>query len=291
MPAEPAAVNGTLVPAAPAPAAVAVAAPGRIGVDEMRDLFQLARALSDSGFFRDVRDANQAFAKLVFGRDLGVGISQAMTDIHIVEGKPEASANLQAAKVLSSGRYDYTVLAHDEHECSIEFTRIADGKVLGVSTFTMDDARRAGLDGRTSTGKPGMYEKYARNMLFARAISNGVAWFCPDIFSGIRVYSEGEIPRSSAPRPADGPAAPSAPEQEPVEPAAQLDDVIVDTLRRGVEAAGWEPARLANELTRIGVVDTSDPVAALSSLDPDQATALSDRLNAAADTEGVAHAA
>lgn len=294
MAAEPAAL------AVQAPGHVAVA-PGRLGVEEMRDLFQLARALADSGFFRDVRDANQAFAKLVFGRDLGLGISQSMTEINIVEGKPEMSANLQAGKVRAS-RYDYRVLTHDATVCAIEFgPSPAPGRgeggewlswpsAFGVSTFTMDDARQAGLDGPTRSGRPGMYEKYARNMLFARSISNGVAWFCPDIFSGIRVYSEGEVPRSSAPRPAEPAPAPSIPEQENAEPAAHLDDVIVDTLQRGIDIAGWEPARLANELTRLGVLDTSDPIAALSTLSAEQASGLSDALNAPADAE-VAHAA
>jgi hypothetical protein len=35
--------------------------------------------------------------------------------------------------------------------------------------------------------------KFPRNMLFARAMSNGVKWYCPDVTSGVTVYSEGEI--------------------------------------------------------------------------------------------------
>jgi hypothetical protein len=34
--------------------------------------------------------------------------------------------------------------------------------------------------------------KFARNMLFARCISNGIKWFCPDVFSG-SVYTPEEL--------------------------------------------------------------------------------------------------
>ena len=35
--------------------------------------------------------------------------------------------------------------------------------------------------------------KFARNMLFARAISNGARWYCPDLFSGNPVYVPEEL--------------------------------------------------------------------------------------------------
>ena len=35
--------------------------------------------------------------------------------------------------------------------------------------------------------------KFPRNMLFARSLSNGVKWFCPDIFLGAPVYTPDEL--------------------------------------------------------------------------------------------------
>jgi hypothetical protein len=55
---------------------------------------------------------------------------------------------------------------------------------LGVSTFTIDDAKKA----QTKN-----LEKFPRNMLFARAISNGARWYCPDIFGGSPVYTPDEM--------------------------------------------------------------------------------------------------
>jgi hypothetical protein len=44
---------------------------------------------------------------------------------------------------------------------------------LGTSTFTIDDAKKAGTKN---------LDKFPKNMLFARAMSNGVKWFTPDIY-------------------------------------------------------------------------------------------------------------
>ena len=35
--------------------------------------------------------------------------------------------------------------------------------------------------------------KFPRNMLFARAISNGARWYCPDLFNGNAVYVPEEL--------------------------------------------------------------------------------------------------
>jgi hypothetical protein len=59
------------------------------------------------------------------------------------------------------------------------------GKPVGVSKFTDEDAKAAGLAGDN-------WSKYRRNMHFARAISNGAKWFCPDVFGG-PVYTPDEL--------------------------------------------------------------------------------------------------
>jgi hypothetical protein len=63
---------------------------------EIDRLFRVAKALAMSGMFKDARQAEQAFAKILLGRDLGLSPTQAMTGIHIVEGKPEIAATTLA---------------------------------------------------------------------------------------------------------------------------------------------------------------------------------------------------
>jgi hypothetical protein len=152
---------------------------------EIERTFRLANALGASGMFKDVRTGEQAFAKILIGRDLGLSPTESMMGIHIIEGKPELSANLQAAFVKRSPRHDYRVTEHTEEACEIAF--FLDDEEIGRSRFSMEDAKRAGLGAR------GPWKTYPRNMLFARAMSNGVAFHCPEVTGGMRVYSEGEI--------------------------------------------------------------------------------------------------
>lgn len=162
---------------------------------------KLGAVFKQSGYFRDVRDEAQAIVKILYGQELGLSPVVSMMSIHIVEGKPELSANLLASQVKSSGRYNYKVVSDPESrtECKIEFTE--NGEVIGTSVFTVQDAKDAGIYRNT-------WLKYPKAMLFARALSQGVRTHCPDVGMGSPLYVTGEISgddtglRESAPEPA-----------------------------------------------------------------------------------------
>lgn len=159
------------------------------------DLQRMGQLLASSGYFKDARDMAQAAVKIQAGAELGIPPVAAMSSIYIVEGKPTLSAVLMGALVKRSGRYNYRVVEHTAEKCSIAFF---EGKEqIGVSTFTVEDAQAAGVLRNPTWGK------YRRNMLFARAMSNGCRWYCPDVFGGPiytpeelgeqRVNAEGEV--------------------------------------------------------------------------------------------------
>jgi len=154
-------------------------------IDSISELMTIGKAMSASGYFTDAKDANQAIVKILTGREMGFGPFAAMSDIHIIQGKPVVGANLMAAAVKSHPKYDYRVTINTDVQVAIEFYQ--EGKSIGVSNFTMDDAKAAKLHAKDN------WQKFPRNMLFARAISNGVRWYCPDVFSGAAVYTPDEI--------------------------------------------------------------------------------------------------
>ena len=159
--------------------------------DEIRRLYRIAEAFAQSGVYKDARQAGQAFAKLMAGRDLGLSPARAMSGLHFVEGQVQMHYRTLGAFVRANG-YHYTFPEAPTNESvSIDFYAPEDGggerELLGRSTFTMADADLAGI-------KRGNYVKYPRNMLIARAMSNGVGWYCPEVLGGIPVYVEGEIP-------------------------------------------------------------------------------------------------
>lgn len=154
-------------------------------IQSMDDVERAARAMAASKFFPDSKEAAQAIVKVLAGRELGFGAFASMTGVAIIQGKPVVGANLTAAAIKQTGKYNYRVTEHTEQVCRIKF--FENGQEVGVSSFTMDDARSAGLTGKDN------WKKYPRNMLFARAISNGQKWYAPDVYNGVTVYTPDEM--------------------------------------------------------------------------------------------------
>ena len=148
-----------------------------VAIKDDMTLSELGQVLVKSGFFADSRDASQAIVKVLAGRELGFGPIASMTGFYIVKGRVSMSANLMAAAVKRSGRYDFRVRKLDNSEAAIEFLEHVGSEwvSLGVSSFTLEDAKRAGTQN---------LERFPRNMLYARAMSNGVKWFCADVTGG-----------------------------------------------------------------------------------------------------------
>ena len=161
-----------------------------VTVNSLADLRNIAQMLAASNYFDAKGNSEQAIAqiatKILAGQELGYGPFASVQGIHVIQGKPAMSANLMATAVKASPRYDYRVRQMDESAVAIEFFERIGGKLesLGVSTFTKEDAQKAGTQNM---------QKYGRNMMFSRAMSNGVKWYCPDVFSGNAMYTPEEL--------------------------------------------------------------------------------------------------
>ena len=161
-----------------------------IRTSDLAELTGIAKLLVASGYFDAKGTADQAVAqlatKILAGRELGFGPFAAVQGIHVIQGKPGIGANLIASAIKSSAKYDYRVKTLTNELCEIEFFESVNGRLelLGVSSFSSADARAAGTQNMN---------KYPRNMLFARAISNGARWYCPDLFNGNAVYTPEEL--------------------------------------------------------------------------------------------------
>lgn len=156
-----------------------------LAITSYDEIERAAVAMTKSGYFQDVKDQAQAIVKILAGRELGFGAFASMQNIFIIQGRPSVGANLMASAVKGSPKYDYRVKEHSDAACAIEFYQLTGGKYepLGVSKFTIEDAKKA----QTKN-----LDKYPRNMLFARAMSNGVRWYCPDVTGG-PVYTPEEL--------------------------------------------------------------------------------------------------
>ena len=153
-----------------------------ITMESVDVMTRVSKAMVASGYFKDAHDVAQAFVKIQAGAEMGLPPFASMTGIHIIQGKPTLGANVLATLIKQDGRYNYRVLELTPAICRIQFYE--DGEKCGVSQFTAKDATKAGTKNMN---------KFPKNMLFARAISNGAKWYAPGIFGGAPIYTPEEL--------------------------------------------------------------------------------------------------
>ncbi len=152
----------------------------RVGGIEKSELDFLGQIFYKSGFFSDAKSEAQAIVKILAGKEFGLTAIQAMTNVHIISGKPTLSSTAQAAVIKASGKYNYRILEQEMDRCEIEFYEKFNGEWLsiGKSKFTIEEAKKADLL------KNPNWSRYPADMLFARTITRGLKRFCPDLIRG-----------------------------------------------------------------------------------------------------------
>lgn len=154
------------------------------------EIAQVGKAFVASGMFgKDIDRVSKAITKIMAGQELGLAPFASMRAVHVIEGNATLSANTMAGMVKSSGRYDYTVIKKETDACVIDFYEYIKGKrtKIGTESFDHEEAKAAGLLNKQN------WQKYPKAMMFARCISNGVRSYCPDVFSGMLVYTPDEL--------------------------------------------------------------------------------------------------
>ena len=223
-----------------------------------QEAIELGKVFFDSGLFTDLKNAQSAVVKVIAGREFGIPPFAAMAGIHVIQGKPVIGAGLMASRIKASGKYDYRVVKLDGEICEIQFLQGKDK--IGVSTFTIDDARKA----QTKN-----LEKFPKNMLFARAISNGVKWFCPDIYDG-PVYVPEEMEVQTEDIKAEVVATTPTPEAQPegVLPESVYLDWIAEAqtiealtaLKAKIPAKGWTKKTIKAATEQHAVITQVAPI-------------------------------
>ena len=148
--------------------------------DRMRYASALAEASLLPPAYR-AKPANVLLA-LEYGAALGIAPMAAIQGIHVIEGKPTASAGLIGALVRKAG-HRLRVSGDDQHAVC-EIVRGDDPDFTFRSEWTMDRARAAGLTGKQ------VWKNYPAAMLKARAITEAARDACPEALSGVNHTAE-----------------------------------------------------------------------------------------------------
>lgn len=174
---------------------------------EIESYWRIASALARSRMFKDAYQAEQAFAKILIGRDLGISPTQSLMGIDLVEGGIQFRGVLLGQFLRKHADYDYRVLEVTDERAVVQLLGFPSpepwdesmvhfrGKfweVLGEEKFDQADVDRANL---TKGSNKAAHSTYPRNMRLWRALSNAVKFYAPDVFAGMPVYVEGEIPQ------------------------------------------------------------------------------------------------
>jgi hypothetical protein len=155
---------------------------------DVKSLMQMAATLHASGMLpRGIKSPQAAFAIIVTGQELGIPAMTALRSIHMVEGKPTLDAGLMLGLANQRGVQHEWLSNGENGTARIQLT--AAGKAPYVHTFTVEDAKNAGLLGKD------VWKKYQPAMLRARCASAAIRAFAPSLLVG--VYTPEEL---------DGPA-------------------------------------------------------------------------------------
>lgn len=153
---------------------------------EFTYLERVAALAADSGLYGSgAKTKAQLLMKLIYGRDLGISLSAALSGIDIYDGKMELSANLIAALLEAHPHYAYAILESTNERCELEFFK--DERSLGTAKFDRADATTAGL------ADTEYYRQYPSDMFFARAMTRGARRHCPGLGRGVPIYATGEL--------------------------------------------------------------------------------------------------
>ena len=177
--------NGTALAVLPT-AAPATNATTQLEPSTPDQAFWLATQLVKSGLLgRSVTKPEAAFAVILAGRELGLTAMQSLRSIHIIEGKPTLSSDLMAALVLRSPTCKYfQMIESTSTVATYETHRVGTAKPT-VMSFTMEDAKQAGVTGKQN------WKTYPAAMLRARCIAAIARVVYPDLLMGI--YEQDEI--------------------------------------------------------------------------------------------------
>lgn len=133
--------------------------------------------------------AEEAAIKLLFCYENGLPLTAASNGLYVVNGRIAAQTNIIAAQLRRHPDYDYEIVEIAPTGATVAILRRGvDGRMAeaGRASFTIDDAKRAGLTGKDN------WKNYPEDLLFARALGRAQRRFAPDVF-GQPVYTPEEL--------------------------------------------------------------------------------------------------
>lgn len=150
--------------------------------NEHNQLREYAKSAVAAGLFAGIQNPHQALIIMMQGLELNMGPVWALQNVYIVKGRPTLKAEGMLGLVyknVPTAQIDF--IQNDNQACVIEASRNNSKK--SRFSFTMEDAKRAGLGGVN-------WSKYPRAMLRSRCVSEMCRAMFPDALMGVSYTPE-----------------------------------------------------------------------------------------------------
>jgi hypothetical protein len=150
------------------------------------DAFSMAQALGKSSLVPKAMQnkPHDILLSLMWSRELRIGPAQGLTAIHIIEGRASLAAELMVALVLRSPECEYFQLTKSDAAVATYVTKRRNNPNSTEMSWTIEDAQRANLTGRTN------WKSHPAAMLRARASAALARVVYPDIVLGVSLPDE-----------------------------------------------------------------------------------------------------
>lgn len=166
---------------------LAVGTPADPALWSMDQLLKFCRMIAPTSFVpKPLRgDPPAVLACIMTGREMQLGPMESLQHVFIVDGRPTLSAQVMRAMIQRAG-HEFAITEQTDDSCTVAGLRAGsrgDGDIHLV-TWTLEDAQRAGLAGKSN------WKTYPRAMLLARATSELARALFADVLGPARYTPE-----------------------------------------------------------------------------------------------------
>ena len=152
--------------------------PARVSTPELDRFARVGKWLASAEIEKPSESKQMAAAlRLFYAESLDLS-PLAAAELSMINGRLQVSSQLLRALARRAG-YLVASTYLDDQKCTAQLISRDTGQVLGEATYTMEDARRAGLAGKDN------YKRNPARMMWARAPGNVIKDFAPEVALGM----------------------------------------------------------------------------------------------------------
>ncbi|HKY15999.1 MAG TPA: hypothetical protein VJM33_13825 [Microthrixaceae bacterium] len=162
-------------------------ASGQVANATLREQFEIATSIANATEAVPKSYRKQPGAVLLaigWAQEHDVSLLTAIQNVAFIEGKAVVDASMQRALAKRAG-YELEITVSD-HTAAVHI--LQGGKALGSASYSMEDARQAGLADKNN------WRRNPEDMLVARATTRAIRRFAPDVLLGLVSSDEVDEP-------------------------------------------------------------------------------------------------